>query len=240
MYGFQDFLDRRNLSEGFFGSNKPQPAMQKQVEAPDGSMMPEPPVGKAAISNTTRKVYNYLGNGKWEGYIKGRQGWQQGTPSTDSNWSQNTTPTQPQKSTENWWDTPAQSQQAQKQTQPTAQPAQQDAYGKELDDAQRSPRHESMVIDNYVKWWDKAGNGDAAQRNNQPHAKRLQEVLEKKYGYKIWFPEGNFLNYPEASIVVPPGTRMTQGNITKIIRPGVKDQNGHLRVPAKAIVDNQE
>ncbi len=94
------------------------------------------------------------------------------------------------------------------------------------------------VLQLYSDFWGEAG---AAARAADPRAtaavgERLSAVLTDAYGLRPFVPV-NVHDLPNGWISVAPGSRVMTGVVTRVLRPGLLDDHGHLRIPAVAEVD---
>jgi hypothetical protein len=94
------------------------------------------------------------------------------------------------------------------------------------------------VLGLYSDFWGDAGN-DA--RDADPDAAsevgdRLNALLADAYGLRPFFPV-NVHDLPSGWITVASGSRVMTGVVTRVLRPGLQDDHGHLRIPAVVEVD---
>lgn len=93
---------------------------------------------------------------------------------------------------------------------------------------------ELAAVELYTRFWDRAHPDWAAI---DPAAAAgfgvgLGAMLRDGFGLTPFDPV-NFRDYPAGWVVVPPGTRMTTGRVTRVLRPGLA-AGDVLRVPARA------
>jgi hypothetical protein len=56
--------------------------------------------------------------------------------------------------------------------------------------------------------------------------------LEQEFGLATFFPAA-YQDYPESWVQLPEGARMLTGRVRQVLRPGLRDRSGGLRVPAR-------
>lgn len=94
------------------------------------------------------------------------------------------------------------------------------------------------VLGLYSDFWGDAGT---AARDTDPDATadvgdRLSALLADAYGLRPFFPV-NVHDLPSGWITVAPGSRVMTGVVTRVLRPGLQDDHGHLRIPAVVEVE---
>jgi hypothetical protein len=94
------------------------------------------------------------------------------------------------------------------------------------------------VLGLYSEFWGDAGT---AARDTDPDAtadvgERLSSLLTDAYGLRPFFPV-NVHDYPSGWIAVAAGSRVMTGVVTRVVRPGLQDDHGHLRIPAMVEVE---
>lgn len=94
------------------------------------------------------------------------------------------------------------------------------------------------VLGLYSDFWGEAGN---AARETDPDAtsevgERLNTMLADAYGLRPFSP-ANVHDLPSGWISVAPGSRVLTGMVTRVLRPGLQDDHGHLRIPAVVEVE---
>ncbi len=94
------------------------------------------------------------------------------------------------------------------------------------------------VLGLYSDFWADAGT---AARDTDPDAttevgERLSALLTDAYGLRPFFPV-NVHDYPSGWITVAAGSRVMTGVVTRVVRPGLQDDHGHLRIPAVVEVE---
>ncbi len=62
------------------------------------------------------------------------------------------------------------------------------------------------------------------------HQKTVLKYLKKYFGFDPFYPT-NYSQYPSGWVKPAPGTRMTTGDVTRVLRPGLTS-GGQLRAPA--------
>jgi hypothetical protein len=94
------------------------------------------------------------------------------------------------------------------------------------------------VLGLYSEFWGDAGT---AARDSDPDAvaavgERLSALLADAYDLRPFFPV-NVHDYPSGWITVAAGSRVMTGVVTRVVRPGLQDDHGHLRIPALVEVE---
>lgn len=92
---------------------------------------------------------------------------------------------------------------------------------------------ELAALDLYTRFWD--GVRPAWEAADPAGADRfgrgLGVLMAEGFGLAGFAP-ANFRDHPDGWVLVPPGTRMTTGRVTRVLRPGLTAA-GELRVPAR-------
>lgn len=102
-------------------------------------------------------------------------------------------------------------------------------------EARQSPAPDVAIPQFYVDLW------DTHRENADPQAfKEISEFvagkIKKFFGLSQFFPT-NYLDYQDGWVLRPPGSRMTTGRVREILRPGLQDDQGNLRIPAVCRVE---
>lgn len=97
---------------------------------------------------------------------------------------------------------------------------------------------EPAMVGVFTTFWDRvyhdwAGHDAAAAARFD---ELLRSSLQETFGLETFAP-ANYRDHPEGWVQAPPGTRMTTGQVTHLLRPGLLDTTRSLRVPARAEVD---
>jgi hypothetical protein len=88
------------------------------------------------------------------------------------------------------------------------------------------------VVDLYVQFWDRMQpHGEAESPEIQAFLNALQAMLQDSFGLCSFSPT-RYRDHPPDWVIVPPGTRMTTGRVTRVLRPGLAKE-GVLRLPAR-------
>src|SRR5207249_4140575 len=92
---------------------------------------------------------------------------------------------------------------------------------------------ELAAVDLFTRFWDHVqpvwANTDPASA--ETFAEGLRVMLREAFGLEAFAPL-NYRDHPSGWVNVPPGTRMTSGRVTRVLRPGLAS-GGVLRVPAR-------
>jgi hypothetical protein len=129
---------------------------------------------------------------------------------------------------------------------------------RELENLLKDDPHESAMIDRLKAWRDAglAGTleltavqfyvdfwgalGDGLRRRDPDRARdfeqRLTELLQHDYRLFPFRPTA-FQDHPDGWVQRTPGRQMTTGLVRRILRPGLQDDQNHLRVPALVEVE---
>jgi hypothetical protein len=92
---------------------------------------------------------------------------------------------------------------------------------------------ELAALDLYTRFWDGVRPGwEAADPAGADRFGRGLGVLMAEGFGLAGFAPANFRDHPDGWVLVPPGTRMTTGRVTRVLRPGLTAA-GELRVPAR-------
>jgi hypothetical protein len=87
---------------------------------------------------------------------------------------------------------------------------------------------EHAAIDFYLQFW------------SQPRPEQLQElvliVLQEGFQLVPFYPT-RVQDHPSEALQLVDSTRMVSGRIREVLRPGLLDGEGHLRVPARVIAE---
>jgi hypothetical protein len=97
---------------------------------------------------------------------------------------------------------------------------------------------ETAAVQTYVDWWGELGEEWRERDPDQAAmiADRLQYVLQ--HGYKLFpFSPATFQEYPDGWVQRAAGNAMVTGRVRRVIRPGLHDDQNHLRVPALVEVE---
>lgn len=91
---------------------------------------------------------------------------------------------------------------------------------------------ESTAVDTFVLFWDEQSQ---PLQNEQPHhfgamAEKLAQVMRASFGYTLLEP-AHFLDFPNGWVQIAEG-RLTSGRVRRVLRPGLSDRDGKLRIPA--------
>lgn len=92
---------------------------------------------------------------------------------------------------------------------------------------------ETAAVETFVEFWD-ARPAEIAVAD--PVADHLAAVLRDAFGLTPFFP-ANFQDRPPGWVQVEGGARMTTGRVRAVLRPGLTDRAGELRVPARVSVE---
>jgi hypothetical protein len=94
---------------------------------------------------------------------------------------------------------------------------------------------ESAAMGLHVEFWDR----DRAELDPSlasAFADHLADVLRDALGLTPFFPS-SFPDHPPGWVEPVDGGRMTTGRVREVLRPGLVDRGGELRVPARAVVE---
>jgi len=101
--------------------------------------------------------------------------------------------------------------------------------------ARESAAPEVAILQFYVDLWD-TYKKEADPQAFEDIAEFVVEKIKKFFGLVPFFPT-SYLDYQEGWIIRPPGTRMTTGRVREVLRPGLQDNQGNLRIPAVCRVE---
>lgn len=97
---------------------------------------------------------------------------------------------------------------------------------------------ETTAVQFHVDWWGELGE-ELRQRDAELAAQianRLQFVLQ--HGFKLFaFSPAAYQDYPDGWVQRVGGRAMVTGRVRRVIRPGLHDDQDHLRVPALVEVE---
>ena len=90
----------------------------------------------------------------------------------------------------------------------------------------------------YTDFWGDAGvNARATDADATAEVgERLNTLLADAYGLRPFHPV-NVHDFPSGWITVAAGSRVMTGVVTRVLRPGLQDDHGHLRIPAVVEVE---
>jgi len=99
-------------------------------------------------------------------------------------------------------------------------------------------RLESAAVEAFVLYWDRHRNSWIA---DQPEIaaqfdERFSAFLIENFGLAPFYPS-SFQDRPAGWLQPADGTRMTTGRVREVLRPGLADRDGELRVPARVTVE---
>ncbi len=105
-------------------------------------------------------------------------------------------------------------------------------------EADRNAALETTAVQFYVDWWGDLGD-EPRQANPEMAAEiasRLQFVLQHGFGLFPFSP-ASFQDYPDGWIQRLGDRPMVTGRVRRVFRPGLQDDQNHLRVPALVEVE---
>lgn len=91
---------------------------------------------------------------------------------------------------------------------------------------------EFAAVDLYSLFWDRLRPtwADCDAASAEIFAEDLAAMMRETFGLRTFHPI-SYREYPQDWVFVPPGTRMTTGRVTRVLRPGLTSEGG-LRLPA--------
>ena len=105
-------------------------------------------------------------------------------------------------------------------------------------DAALSGTLEMTAVQFFVDFWGELGeklrNHDA--KSAQELSNRLVSVLRQNWKLYPFYPAA-YQDYPDGWLQRTPGRNMVTGRVRRLLRPGLQDDDGHLRVPALVEVE---
>ena len=90
---------------------------------------------------------------------------------------------------------------------------------------------EAAAIETFVEFWDTRPAGP-----DPAVADQLAAVLHGAFGLAPFYP-ANFQDRPPGWVRAEGGGRMTTGRVRAVLRPGLTDRAGEMRVPARVVVE---
>jgi len=84
------------------------------------------------------------------------------------------------------------------------------------------------LIDQYASMWEPA--------KAEAFASHLLALLHEEFGLVPFYP-ASFHDRPAGWVRIPEGVWMQSGRVTRVLRPGLEDREGRLRVPARVEVE---
>jgi hypothetical protein len=102
-------------------------------------------------------------------------------------------------------------------------------------DASLNGSLESEAVALFVEFWDRH-RAELDPILATAFADRLANILREALGLSPFFP-ASFNDHPTGWIEPADGGRMTTGRVREVLRPGLVDRGGELRVPARAVME---
>ena len=100
----------------------------------------------------------------------------------------------------------------------------------------QAPDLEEAVLELFVDYWAAAGAGVRDGPVGPAVTTRLHGLLRDGFGLETFQP-ASIYDHPPDWLTVRPGGRATTGLVRRVHRPGLRDTDGHLRIPAIVEVD---
>lgn len=99
-------------------------------------------------------------------------------------------------------------------------------------------RLESSAIELHIEFWDALRSDWMRDDSERAGAftERFMAVLADRFGLSPFYP-ANFQDHPAGWVRLAAGNRMTTGRVREVLRPGLLDRDGELRVPARVNVE---
>ncbi|MCZ2342997.1 MAG: hypothetical protein LC104_14585, partial [Bacteroidales bacterium] len=96
---------------------------------------------------------------------------------------------------------------------------------------------ESTAVDTFVAFWDEMSPAFQDEHPGQfgVIAEKFAQIMQASLGYTLLEPH-NFLEHPDGWIQIAEG-RLTSGRVRRVLRPGLSDTAGKLRIPARVEVE---
>jgi hypothetical protein len=97
-------------------------------------------------------------------------------------------------------------------------------------------RLEAAAVELFVEFWDQLRGEWADPDAAAAFGDRLAVVLAEEFGLTPFYP-GSFRDRPDGWVQAVGGGRMATGRVREVVRPGLTDRAGELRVPARVVVE---
>jgi hypothetical protein len=249
MRGFREYITNEGLFS-LFGNKKVQ-IPQGKIRSPNGDIIDEPQRDTAIVDKRTRQLWVFDGHG-WRNSASGQEfdGFDPDAPLPNEapkavSKAAPARKAAPQQKVYDLDDAeelpPARSSVSHHTPPPIPQRKKQHPlvaqHDAELEDGQTKDWHDMAITDSFTKWWDLVHPPtDVSDAEHNAHAKKIEKIMKDRYGWELFYPN-HYRDYPDGWVQVPPGTRYTHGHVTRLMRPGVKDDKGRLIVPARAEVN---